>query len=216
MKFNTKIDNYQLNLKKLNQIVDFTGLVLIDLQLEMDKFFEEKVHPMLERKAKAIIRAGGIEEGLNVWAVWNNKNTDGTFRISDWQIEFPAQRQTNFSWHLKLPIHPTSYKRYRKVRKKFKKTQRALIDTGSMLNSFDKQITFVNNAGRVGLYYVFFNQQDYFTHHEFGTGNRPKRPVLAPIYNHFINSTMPKRILNHARKVIRQSIVKKNFRKIVK
>jgi len=157
------------------------------------KYTEDVLYPLVRKKMMELIWAGGSNKTGFTWGYWSMQRRGnykkGGVVSGGWQLVYPSRRMTRFSYSKfgskKLPILPRSYSRYRKYRKKFKYGQFALFDSGRLITGFHISSSVV---GKYEAQVVVGNKRSYLDDHEFGSPTSPKRQIVAPIHDWFINN----------------------------
>lgn len=162
---------------------------LADIEKHFGKIAEQKtksiaVRPFID-KMKEIITIGGSPKAKFSWGYW--QRTKGSkFRYvkgkSNWFTEGWKGKGT-----IRYPIHPKSYFK-RKVRKKPKSTDFALIDTRELFNSFMVIGSYHQSRESEVTIGSLSKKLDY---HEYGK-NSPKRVILAPAVEWFNSNNVLK------------------------
>lgn len=174
--FNTTItSDFSVLENKLNQFEKRFGKIAIK------KTKQYAIKPMIEY-VQQLMKSGGSSERKFSWGYWERKGS-GDFKYrkgkSSWFTNsFTSSRKTQ-----RYPINPKFYF-LRKVRKRPKSGQFALIDTKAMIKSFMVLGAFtVGNSTHID----FGNIDKKFDIHEMGRGV-PQRTMLAPTIQWFENN----------------------------
>lgn len=193
---------------------------VVGIKLEFDKFIVADMQNLKRKIVKEIekvIKDGGVNNQSQwSWSYWERKIGERDFKpktgkITRFDNRFSHRKQSI----LRLPVHPLTYMKLRKKRRKPMRGEFALVDTGRYLKSFlvtDSRSSNANiNTTKIDLItsmYEFSRQMENGFHTKYGIVRRPH--IRQAMYNFNVsNQDYLKKIGDKLAKKIRDNISKK-------
>lgn len=196
------------------------GKEISGIKVEFDKSIVADMQTLKKQIVKEIekvIKDGGRNNQTQwSWSYWERKIGERDFKpktgkISRFDTKFSHRKQSV----LRLPVHPLTYMKLRKKRRKPARGEFALIDTGRYLKSFlvtDSRSSNANvNTTKIDLItsmYEFSRQMENGFHTKYGMVVRPH--IRQAMYNFNVaNKDYLKKIGDKLAKKLRENINKK-------
>lgn len=196
------------------------GQEVAGIKLEFDKLLVadmQRIKKQIVKEIEKVIKDGGRNNQSQwTWSYWERKIGEKDFKPKTGKV---TRFDTRFSHRnkavLKLPVHPLTYMRLRKKRRKPVMGEFALIDTGRYLKSFlvtDSRSSNANvNTTKIDLItsmYEFSRQMENGFNTKYGMVVRPH--IRQAMYNFNVaNKDYLKKTGNELAKKLKDNIKKK-------